>query len=239
MSNTTKLPLLPPPVAPPFLSRLFSFVISTPRIATTRCHRVQIPARPPTGVRRARRFRASSVPHVAAFASGSPRLHNGRVPTRSPPPSADLRSVPPPLTASLPSTAPDPVIQAAAAHLSSTLLNYSHHDWERAQREDPLCDATRRRIQLDCPKHPLASLCDYLPSHQRPDPADILDLAAKGRLIQGNHDTVLLVRKSTAAISRRFLPIGASIWYHYCDGSWWLGKLSNFQPPRTLRCTIP
>ncbi|CAN0207640.1 unnamed protein product, partial [Ascophyllum nodosum] len=69
-------------------------------------------------------------------------------------------------------------------------------------REDPLCDATRRHIQLGCPKHSLALLCDHLPSHQRPDPADILDLAAKGRLIQGNHDTVLLVRKPTTAISR-------------------------------------
>ena len=99
-------------------------------------------------------------------------------------------------------TAPDPEIQAAAAHLSNTLLNYSHHDWEQAQCEDPLCDATRRHYQLGCPKHSLASLCDHLPSHQRPDPDDILDLAAKGRLIQGNHDTVLLVRKPTTAISR-------------------------------------
>ena len=132
---------------------------------------------------------------------GYTKITNGRVPTRSPPPSADLRSVPPPLTASLHPTAPDPDIQAAAAHLSNTLLNYSHHDWEQTQREDPLCDATRRYIQLGCPKHSLDSLCDHLPSHQRPDPADILDLAAKGRLIQGNHDTVLLVRKPTAAIS--------------------------------------
>ena len=70
-----------------------------------------------------------------------------------------------------------------------------------------------------------------------PTPADILNLAAKGRLIQGNHDTVLLVRKSTAAISRRFLPIGASIWYHYFDGSWWLGKLSNLPaPPDVTLC---
>ena len=130
---------------------------------------------------------------------GYTKITNGRVPTRSPPPSAEA---PPPLTASLHPTAPDPDIQAAAVHLSNTLLNYSHHDWEQDQREDPLCDATRRHIQLGCPKHSLASLCDHLPSHQRPDPADILDLAAKGRLIQGNHDTVLLVRKPTAAISR-------------------------------------
>ena len=130
------------------------------------------------------------------------KITNDRVPTKSPPPSADFRSVPPPLTASLHPTAPDPDIQAAAAHLSNTLLNYSHHDWEQAQREDPLCDATRRPIQLGCPKNSLASLCNHLPSHQRPDPADILDLAAKGRWIKGNYDTVLLMRKPTAAISR-------------------------------------
>ena len=41
-----------------------------------------------------------------------------------------------------------------------------------------------------------------LPSHQRPDPADILDLAAKGHLIQGDHDTILLVRNHIAAASR-------------------------------------
>ena len=75
---------------------------------------------------------------------GYTKITNGRVPTRSPPPSADLRSTSPPPTASLHPTAPDPDIQAAAAHLSNTLLNYSHHDWEQAQREDPLCDATRR-----------------------------------------------------------------------------------------------
>ena len=61
---------------------------------------------------------------------GYTKITNSRVPTRSPPPSADLWSVPPPLTASLHPTAQDPDIQAAAAHLSNTLLNYSHHDWE-------------------------------------------------------------------------------------------------------------
>ena len=132
---------------------------------------------------------------------GYTKITNGFVATSSPPPSADLRPTSSPPTASLHPTAPDPEIQAAAAHLSNTLLNYRHHDWEQAQREDPLCDATRRHIQLGCPKHSLDSLCDHLPSHQHPDPANILDLAAKGRLIQGNHDTVLLVRKPTGAIS--------------------------------------
>ena len=137
---------------------------------------------------------------------GYTKITNGRAPTRSSPPSADLRSAPPPLTASLHPTAPDPDIQAAAAHLSNTLLNYSHHDWEQTQGADPLCNATRRHIQLGCPKHSLASLCNHLPSHQRPDPVDILDLAAKGRLIQGNHDTVCLCANPPQLSPNQMVP---------------------------------
>ena len=66
--------------------------------------------------------------------------------TSSTPTPTDLQSDSPPPTAPLHPTAPDPDVQAAAAHLSNTLLNYSHSDWEQAQREDPLCDATRRYI---------------------------------------------------------------------------------------------
>ena len=58
----------------------------------------------------------------------------------------DLQSDPPPPTAPLHPTVPGLDVQAAAAHLSNTVLNYSHSDWEQAQREDPLCDATRRYI---------------------------------------------------------------------------------------------
>ena len=146
---------------------------------------------------------------AASAASASPPLHTSPPPrsarlgsttstgrptsTSSTPTPPDLQSDSPPPTAPLHHTVPDSDVQAAAAHLSNTLLNYSHSDWEQAQREDPLCDATRRYIQLGCPPHSLSSLCDHLPSHQRPDPADILDVAAKGSLIQGDHDTILLV----------------------------------------------
>ena len=133
---------------------------------------------------------------------GRPASTNS-TPTRPP----DLQPDPPPPTAPLHPTMPDPDVQAAAAHLSNTLLNYSHSDWERAQREDPLCDTTRRYTQLGCPRHLLTSLCDQISSHKRPDPAYILDLAAKGRLIQGNHDTVLLVRDPVAVASRPDGPL--------------------------------
>ena len=55
--------------------------------------------------------------------------------TSSTPTPPDLQSDPPPPTAPLHSTAPDLDVQAAAAHLSNTLLNYSHSDWEQEQRE--------------------------------------------------------------------------------------------------------
>ena len=69
------------------------------------------------------------------------------------------------------------------------------------------------------------------------DTADILDLATKGRLIQGDHDTTLLARKPTAAASgpdgrsarlqrppfneptRIYVPLLARPWImHVCHG---------------------
>ena len=118
------------------------------------------------------------------------------------PPPPDLQSDPPPPTAPLHPTVLDLDVQAAAVHLSNTVLNYSHSDWEQAQRQESFCDATRRYIQLGYPQPLPTSLCNRIPSRQRPDPADILDLAAKGRLIQGDHDTILLVRGPAAVVSR-------------------------------------
>ena len=84
----------------------------------------------------------------------------------------DLQSDSPPPTAPLHPTVPDLDVQAAAAHLSKTLLNYTHSDWEQAQREDHLCNAPHRYIQLGCSQPLPTSLCDHIPSHQRPGPAD-------------------------------------------------------------------
>ena len=144
-------------------------------------------------------LRTSPPPRSARL--GSTTSPGRRAPISSTPHPADLQSVPPPLWAPLHPTAPDPDVQAAAAHLSNTLMNYSHSDWEHAQREDPLCDATRRYIQLGCPQHRLTSLCNHIPSHRRPASADILDLAAKGRLIQGDHGTTLFVRNPVTVAS--------------------------------------
>ena len=83
----------------------------------------------------------------------------------------------------------------AEQQLYNTLLGYSHRDWDRAQRADPLCDAARRYIQLGRPNPLPRSLCDHLPSHKRPETTDIADLATKGHILQGDHDSTLLVRK--------------------------------------------
>ena len=65
--------------------------------------------------------------------------------TTNPP---DLQSGPPPPTAPLHPTAPDLDVQAAAAHLSNTLLNYGHSDWKQAQREYCL-SATTSQLSPD------------------------------------------------------------------------------------------
>ena len=144
-------------------------------------------------------LRTSPPPRSARL--GSTTSPGRRTPISSTPPPADLQSAPPPLSAPLHPTASDPDVQAAAAHLSNTLLNYNHSEWEQAQREDPLCDATRRYIQLGCPQHHLTSLCEHIPSHRHPDSPEILDLAAKGRLMQGDHGTTLFVRNPVTVAS--------------------------------------
>ena len=83
----------------------------------------------------------------------------------------------------------------AEQQLYNTLLGYSHSNWDRGQRANPLCDAARRYIQLGRPNPLPRSFCDHFSSHMRPEITDIADLAAKGRLLQGDHDSTLLVRK--------------------------------------------
>ena len=103
---------------------------------------------------------------------------------------------PPAASSVLQCATPDNKTSAAAEQqLFNTLLSYSHSDWDRAQRADPLCDATRHYIQLGRSNPLPRSLCDHLLSHTRPETADIADLAAKGRLLQGDNDSILLVRK--------------------------------------------
>ena len=105
------------------------------------------------------------------------------------------RQLPVALPAQQDTTPDDKTSTVAEQQLSNILLSYSHSDWDRAQRADPLCDAAHRYNQLGRPSPLPRSLCDHLPSHTRPEITDIADLAAKGPLLQGNHDSTLLVRK--------------------------------------------
>lgn len=82
-------------------------------------------------------------------------------------------------------------VEAAAANLSETLLSYGHRDWEKVQRDASKCNNARPYLQLSFPKHLPPSLCDHITSHKRSDPADILDLSTKGRLIHRDDDTLL------------------------------------------------
>ena len=95
-------------------------------------HRVRTTARPPT-MDSLPPLRTSPPPRSARLGSTT---STGRLAlsssTLTPP---DLLSDPPPPTAPLHPKAPDLDLQAAAAHLSNTLPNYSHSDWEQAQRE--------------------------------------------------------------------------------------------------------
>ena len=192
-------------------------------------------------------YRTAAHSGFATSALGPPRLHD--LPGSSRPdylnttpcrpsvgPSAAFGAITP--------SAPDLDVQAAAAHLSNTLLNYSHSDWEQAQREDSLCDATRRYIQLGCPQYCLTSLCDHIPSHRGPASTDVLDLAAKGHLIQGDYGTTFFVRNPVTVASspvdtsarlgrlpfndpvRIYVPLLARPWImHAChaDASYHLG----------------
>ena len=98
-----------------------------------------------------------------------------------------------------PEQATDATVEATATGLSVSLLSFGHRKWEKAQRDDPLCDAVPRYLQLGCPQPLPSTFCDHIASHKRPDPADIIDLATKGRLANGDDDTLLLVRNYTAA----------------------------------------
>ena len=150
----------------------------------------------------------SSPPPRSTLLGSAILLSRHASPRPMPAPNLQLDHSPPAAPPALQTTAaPDNYASAAAEHLSNTLLGYSHRNWEQAQRVDPLCDATHRYIQLSCPNPPSPTLCDLLPSHTRPETDNIVDLAAEGRLLQGDDDTILLVRK--------FITVASMLDGHY------------------------
>ena len=138
-------------------------------------------------------LRSSPLPRLDRLGSTIPL---GRPDLCRPSPAPDPQMDPTPTASPVSNhTTPEYDACAAAEQLSNTLLSYRNRDWDKAQRADPLRAATRRYIQLGCPDPPSRSLCDNLASHTRPEIADITDLAAKGRLLEGDDDTILQFRK--------------------------------------------
>ena len=68
-------------------------------------------------------------------------------------------------------TTPEYDAYAATKQLSNTLLSYSHRDWDKAQRADFLCDATRCYLQLGRPAPPptlFATTCPHTRDRKSP-----------------------------------------------------------------------
>ena len=82
------------------------------------------------------------------------------------------------LDPSPPEQAPDSTVETAISGLSDSLLSFVHREWEQDQRDDPLCNAVRRYLQLGCPQPLPPTLFDHIASHKRLDPADITNIAA-------------------------------------------------------------
>ena len=143
-------------------------------------------------------FCSSSPPRSARLGSTIP-LARLTSPHLTPGSNSQMDNSPPAAPPVVQYPTPENDNHAAAEQFSNTLLSYSHRDWDQAQRADPLCDATKRYIKLGYPNPPPLSFCAHLPPQTRPEIAEIVDLAAKGRLLQGDDDTTLLVRKPILA----------------------------------------
>ena len=131
----------------------------------------------------------SSLPPRSACLGSTIPLGRLTSPHPSPGSNSQMENPPPSTPPVVQYPAPGNENRAASEQLSNALLSYGHRDWDQAQRADPLCDTTRRYITLGYPNPPPLSLCDHMPSHTRPEIADIVDLAAKGRLLQGDDDS--------------------------------------------------
>ena len=89
-------------------------------------------------------FCSSTLPRSARLGSTIPL---GRPDSYRPPPAPNPQMDPTPTAPPVSNhTTPEHDVCAAAEQLSNTLLNYSHRDWDQAQRADLLSNATRRCI---------------------------------------------------------------------------------------------
>ena len=124
--------------------------------------------------------------------------------------SNDPSTTPPsrPLLGSDPSPTPSPSIDDAALasaepDFRESVERYSHADWAREQRNEPVSDAAIRYLLLGQPLELPSGFLDPYPTAYQPPFSDIRDLANKGRLYLDDDPTVLLVRK----LLPRFHPV--------------------------------
>ena len=88
----------------------------------------------------------------------------------------------------------DALSDAADLQFTDSVARYSHVDWEREQQADPMRHAAMRYIITGRPPALPTDFLSCYPSHQRPSPSDIQELAGEGRLHTIDDDIVLLDR---------------------------------------------
>ena len=78
---------------------------------------------------------------------------------------------------------------------SKSVERYSHTDWVREQRAEPVCDAAIRYLLFECPSVFPDDFLLHLAPHKRPPISEVRALAAKPRLCRDDDGILLLVRK--------------------------------------------
>ena len=114
------------------------------------------------------------------------------------PPSPLLSALPPqtPRRVSTLAALPEMPSPAEVVCLES-VERFSHTDWAREQRAEPVCDATIPCLLLGRPSVLPDDLLFHLAPHKRPPLSDVRSLAEKGRLYKDDDGILLLVQKVT------------------------------------------
>ena len=91
----------------------------------------------------------------------------------------------------------DAALASAELDFREPVELYSHADWAREHRNEPVCDAVTRYLLLGQPPELPSGVLDPHPIAHQPPISDIRDLANKRRLYLDDDATVLLVRTLT------------------------------------------
>ena len=158
------------------------------------------------------------IPDIVFFASCAPRRGARRPARRCPFKTTATQPVPRPPT-SPPLSMPEPVVEPDDyPHLLSCVDHFTHTDWARKQRAEPLCSATIRLLSLSSPPTDHVYL---FPSSRRPKIRDVLALAGKK-----NNSTTPTTTPSS--------------WFDYHLSPHTLGTTTHLPPPHrralTFRC---